>query len=132
MKPKQRTSPKSASEEDVQIGNRIRLRRRALNISQETLAGYVGTSPQQVQKYENGKNRISATRLYRIADLLECSMLDFFDIEQRSKFEDLSATEQAFLRMKSTDEFMEGFLRLGPEQRTAVIALVKSTLPEEE
>ena len=52
---------------DLHVGMRIRLRRRALNVSQERLAEALGLTFQQVQKYERGSNRVSASKLYDIA-----------------------------------------------------------------
>lgn len=55
---------------DVQVGQRIRQRRILVCKSQEQLGARLGVSFQQIQKYENGKNRISAGRLVQIADFL--------------------------------------------------------------
>ena len=48
---------------DVHVGNRIRLRRQLLGLSQEKLAKLLGLTFQQIQKYEKGMNRISASRM---------------------------------------------------------------------
>jgi len=64
---------------DLHVGMRIRLRRRALNISQERLAEALGLTFQQVQKYERGSNRVSASKLYDIARALRSSITYFFD-----------------------------------------------------
>ena len=55
---------------DVHVGNRIRLRRTLLGLSQEKLASLLGLTFQQVQKYETGANRISGSRLYDLFCLL--------------------------------------------------------------
>ncbi|MEM7620129.1 MAG: helix-turn-helix transcriptional regulator [Pseudomonadota bacterium] len=67
---------------DIHIGKRLRLRRQLLGISQEKLGEQLGITFQQVQKYEKGINRISASRLFQIAHLVKVE-LDFFfeDIE---------------------------------------------------
>ena len=52
---------------DIHVGKRIKLRRTLLRISQEQLAGKIGVTFQQVQKYESGHNRVSASRLYDIS-----------------------------------------------------------------
>ena len=57
------------------IGTRIRLLRKALGLSQTDLAERVGVCFQQVQKYENGKTTISASRLQQISDALGVSIL---------------------------------------------------------
>ena len=53
---------------DIALGAAVRIRRRTLGISQEALAEQCGVSFQQVQKYENGANRISFSRLVRCSD----------------------------------------------------------------
>ena len=56
-------SSKTPDPMDVALGAAVRIRRRSLGISQETLADHCGVSFQQIQKYENGANRISFSRL---------------------------------------------------------------------
>ncbi len=65
-------------EVDVHVGARIGLRRSALGLSQSALAQQLGVSFQQVQKYETGQNRISASRLHRAATVLGTSVETFF------------------------------------------------------
>lgn len=64
---------------DVRVGARVRLRRNMLGLSQERLGEKLGLTFQQVQKYERGANRISASRLYRLAQELNVPVLFFFD-----------------------------------------------------
>ena len=61
---------KSPDEIDRQVGHRIRLLRQEAKLSQTVLAEQLGVTFQQVQKYENGSNRVGAGRLTRIADVL--------------------------------------------------------------
>lgn len=63
---------------DAFVGARIGLRRSALGLSQTALAQQLGISFQQVQKYETGQNRISASRLHRVATVLGTSVDAFF------------------------------------------------------
>jgi transcriptional regulator with XRE-family HTH domain len=65
-------------EVDAYVGARIGLRRSALGLSQSALAQQLGISFQQVQKYETGQNRISASRLHRAATVLGTSVESFF------------------------------------------------------
>jgi len=65
-------------EVDAYVGARIGLRRSALGLSQSALAQQLGISFQQVQKYETGQNRISASRLHRAATVLGTSVDTFF------------------------------------------------------
>src|SRR5215218_2507152 len=64
---------------DVHVGARIRTRRLLLGINQETLANALGLTFQQVQKYEGGANRVSASRLAQMAEVLGVSVSYFFD-----------------------------------------------------
>jgi transcriptional regulator with XRE-family HTH domain len=64
---------------DLHVGARIRLRRRMQGVSQEKLADALGLTFQQVQKYERGANRVSASKLYEIAAALRAPVSYFFD-----------------------------------------------------
>lgn len=64
---------------DVHVGKRIRHRRWMLGMTQQQLAGQVGIKFQQIQKYETGMNRVSASRLWDIADSLSVPVAFFFD-----------------------------------------------------
>jgi transcriptional regulator with XRE-family HTH domain len=64
---------------DVYVGGRMRLRRIQLGLSQGALASKIGVSFQAVQKYESGDIRISASRLYDVAQVLEVSPGFFFE-----------------------------------------------------
>ena len=64
---------------DLHVGARIRLRRRMQGVSQEKLADALGLTFQQVQKYERGANRVSASKLYEIATALQAPVSYFFD-----------------------------------------------------
>ena len=63
---------------DAYVGSRISLRRSAMGLSQTALARELGVSFQQVQKYETGTNRISASRLHRVAMVLGTPVEGFF------------------------------------------------------
>ncbi|MEE1612081.1 helix-turn-helix domain-containing protein [Microvirga sp. CF3016] len=69
---------KLPNEADRHIGKRIRLRRIALGMSQEKLAGALGLTFQQIQKYEKGINRIGAGRLHEIGMILGVDVTYFF------------------------------------------------------
>lgn len=64
---------------DVHVGSRIRTRRLLIGMNQETLANALGLTFQQVQKYEGGANRVSASRLSQIAEILGVSITYFFN-----------------------------------------------------
>jgi transcriptional regulator with XRE-family HTH domain len=64
---------------DVHVGQRLRLRRSIMGVSQTQLAEKVGLTFQAIQKYERGENRISASRLYQFAQILGVPVAYFFD-----------------------------------------------------
>jgi len=64
---------------DEHVGHRIQARRKQLGMSQNRLAEALGVTFQQVQKYERGSNRISASRLQHAADILGVPVSHFFD-----------------------------------------------------
>lgn len=64
---------------DVHVGRRVRMRRVLIGLSQEKLGEQLGLTFQQVQKYEKGSNRVSASRLYQIAHILGVPVSFFFD-----------------------------------------------------
>ena len=64
---------------DVHVGKRVRLRRTLLGMSQEQLGASLNITFQQVQKYERGANRISASRLWAISQILDVQISYFFD-----------------------------------------------------
>ena len=68
-----------AAKIDQQVGDRIRRRRTLLGYTQEQLAEALDISYQQIQKYETGANRVSAGRLYQIAQRLEAPVTYFFE-----------------------------------------------------
>lgn len=69
----------TANSVDVHVGQRLRVRRSLLGLSQEKLAEAIGLTFQQVQKYERGMNRISAGRLYQFAKILDVPVAYFYD-----------------------------------------------------
>lgn len=73
-----RTPDDPADPVDVSVGRRILLTRKARGVSQQVLAEAVGVTFQQIQKYERGTNRVSASMLYRIAEALGASVAEFF------------------------------------------------------
>jgi transcriptional regulator with XRE-family HTH domain len=80
--PRADAGSKSASKPhpiDVSVGTQLRRRRVALGMSQGELGRAVGLTFQQVQKYERGSNRVSASRLYQLAQVLQISVSFFFE-----------------------------------------------------
>ena len=63
---------------DIHVGNRIRMRRTLLGMSQQRLGKALGLTFQQVQKYERGTNRVSAGKLFQLARILDVPIGDFY------------------------------------------------------
>jgi transcriptional regulator with XRE-family HTH domain len=70
---------KSPNPIDKHVGSRVRMRRMMLSMSQEKLGDALGLTFQQVQKYEKGTNRIGASRLQQISQILQVPVSFFFD-----------------------------------------------------
>ena len=73
------STKKSPNPVDIHVGSRVRLRRMLVGLSQEKLGDSVGLTFQQIQKYEKGVNRIGASRLFRLSQVLEVSVQIFFE-----------------------------------------------------
>lgn len=124
---------KTANAIDSYVGARIRMRRQLLD-EPERLAEQIGVTFQQVQKYEKGINRIGASRLQRIADVLHTSPSFFFEQENSEPLTlqglDLSANTDPvaeFLRTKEGLVLNRAFLKIADRNiRETVIALVKA------
>ena len=79
MKRTNQAGPKEPQTVDRHVAARIRQKRNELDITQETLADALGVTFQQVQKYEKGTNRVSAGRLFSIANLMGVEISYFFE-----------------------------------------------------
>jgi transcriptional regulator with XRE-family HTH domain len=113
-----------SSKIDALIGARVRALREHRRMSQTALGDYIGVTFQQVQKYERGKNRISASVLFKIAKAFEVHPADFFEGLQADQSEDdswaLASDPQAIDLMASFNEIQSA------EIRTSIVNLVKS------
>jgi transcriptional regulator with XRE-family HTH domain len=120
---------------DTHVGARLRQRRKAMGLSQTQLAESIGITFQQLQKYERGANRVSASKLYGMAVTLQTSVAWFFD-GLTLDLEHATAGEVADeRRMKAMQHFMmssEGielatlFPRIPEPQRRRILALAKT------
>ncbi|SOC44667.1 transcriptional regulator with XRE-family HTH domain [Rhizobium subbaraonis] len=119
--------PKQPNPIDVQVGEKIRMRRRLLGISQETLGTALGVTFQQVQKYEKGTNRVSASRLQNVAEILGVSPSYFFSGEgEPGDRESASATEIAdFVSSREGLDLNIAYSRIGSRAlRRRILGLV--------
>lgn len=108
---------------DVAVGARIRLRRQVLAVSQTALAEALGVSFQQVQKYERGVNRISASMLVRTAQRLKCSVAHLVGEEEGGI---MDAKLLSVLATPGAIQLLDAYAAIGDsETRSAVIAISK-------
>lgn len=119
---------------DAHVGRQLRTRRTLMGLSQEDLAHKVGLTFQQIQKYENGKNRISASRLYEFGICFDVPVAYFFEhIENAS---DQAASPTSPLRAdifnsKETLELVKAFYGLrNPATRNKLLKMLKSLSAE--
>jgi len=124
-------STKAPDPMDIALGAAVRIRRRSLGISQEALAEQCGVSFQQIQKYENGANRISFSRLVQIARALQCRVVDLMDVldsPDGSNHTELDILTR--MRTPGALELLSAFERLSPETRTSLLSLMRTLAAE--
>ena len=125
-----------AQEIDHHIGKRLRKMRKMRNLTQEDLAERLGVTFQQIQKYENGKNRIPFARAYEISNFLGVDLDAFLDGVQNSVSPGMADNKQAdFVRdepkdmanvERDTEELQKAYFSIkSPERRKAFVKLVK-------
>jgi transcriptional regulator with XRE-family HTH domain len=119
-------SPKQVTKEDVIVGLRIQTLRKSRGLSQTALGVAIGVTFQQIQKYENGTNRVGAGRLGDIARVLGAPVSAFFD-----EGDDAAAQEKTdvfdFLRAPGAVDLLNAFITIEDDQlRREVLALVRS------
>jgi len=114
---------------DVQVGARVRTRRLLIGMNQETLANALGLTFQQVQKYEGGANRVSASRLSQIAEILDVPIAYFFsDLEPADGGLDAHEAEQRErMQRAETIELIRCYYAIpDPQLRLQFLDMVKS------
>jgi transcriptional regulator with XRE-family HTH domain len=117
---------KRASLNDAEIGRRIRALRLERGLSQSALAGRLGLSFQQLQKYEKGVNRVSAGRLVAIADFLGAPVTFFYDGlgERRPK---AAAPSFAYLTGKGATRLLRAYAEIAaPGAKGALVTLAEA------
>ncbi|PSH55630.1 helix-turn-helix domain-containing protein, partial [Phyllobacterium sophorae] len=115
---------------DLYVGRQVAAVRLQSDVTQAELARAVGISPQQLQKYENGKNRISASMLFEIATCLGVPVGRLFqglpgNATQKGEVASLPVDERiTFLASSEGRRLIEGVMRLHPRTRRRVSALI--------
>lgn len=120
-------STKAPDPMDIALGAAVRIRRRTLGISQEALAEQCGVSFQQVQKYENGANRISFSRLVQIARALKCRVVDLMDVldtPDREGNGDIDLLTR--MRTPGALELLAAYELMAPEARGSLVTLLRA------
>jgi len=120
-------APKAPDPMDIALGAAVRIRRRTMGISQEALAEQCGVSFQQIQKYENGANRISFSRLVQIARALKCRVVDLLDVLDGPDVE-MAADLDMLTRMRTPGalELLTAYERLAPDARGALVTMLRA------
>ena len=110
-------------EVDVHVGTRIRHRRWLIGMTQQQLADQVGIKFQQIQKYETGANRVSASRLWDIARALDVPISFFFDGLDDSQVHD--AVEGDILADKEALQLVRAYYAMPEAQRRQIFELAR-------
>lgn len=111
---------------DVHVGGRLRLRRMLLGLSQEKVGDAVGLTFQQIQKYERGANRISASMLHHLAGALNIPISFFFDDMPGDLAHCPSSNSDDALTRKESVELLRSYYRVGEGVRRQVYGLVRA------
>ncbi len=117
-KPKRSIAKDGPSPIDVHVGSRVRLRRTLLGMSQEKLGEAIGLTFQQVQKYERGMNRISASKLWKLSNVLDVPVSYFFD--------DLGTDEDGVVSVAPGGDSGGDSLALDPMAKRETLELVRA------
>lgn len=131
---------------DIHVGQRLRQRRLMLNLTQEKLGNITGMSFQQVQKYERGYNRVSASRLFEFAQSLQVPVSYFFQempstllasmpglAESEQETPDESATAlPADYNNRETSELLRVYYRIEDQRkRRKVVDFIRAMIDED-
>ena len=129
---------------DLHVGSRVRLRRMLLGLSQEKLAEQLGLTFQQVQKYEKGINRIGASRLFDLAQVLSVPVQFFYDDAPVAVTAEHAAGEPNvaarpvdddlvdFLHSREGIELTKAFVRISDQKvRRSIVELVRALAGDE-
>jgi len=112
---------------DVHVGKRVRHRRWLTGMTQQQLAEQVGIKFQQIQKYETGANRVSASRLWDIADALDVPVSFFFEglEEQRKADTDKSMLPADLMGDKEALDLVRSYYAIPENQRRRLFDLAR-------
>lgn len=125
---------KQANPIDIQVGNRVRIRRMLIGMSQEKLGDLLGLTFQQVQKYEKGVNRIGAGRLFEVSRILNVPVDFFYEgVSAAGEVESDGAPVMEFVSSGEGLQLALAFMKIKDiKVRKRMLDLVKSLAEEEE
>ena len=112
-------NPRAPHPVDIHVGHRVRVRRTLNGLSQTTLAEALGLTFQQLQKYESGANRVSASRLWAISNVLDVPIAWFF-----AGIDDGEDRLEEIETKRETLELVRNFNHCPPELRRPFQALL--------
>ena len=124
---------------DLHVGKRLRRRRRLLGLTQQQLAESIGIRFQQIQKYECGANRVTASRLYELSVALNVPVNYFFEglqpVESTTSTPGAPANDRDLiaadvLSQKETLELIRAYYKLGERPRRRLLDLAKALQDE--
>ena len=115
---------------DVHVGSQLKLRRILLGLSQERLADELGITFQQVQKYEKGLNRIGASRLWDLSQVLGVSVAYFYEnLDENTRNKSPRKISSQFILSDNMKEFDMGIL-LNKDIRDLINAYMQISDPK--
>ncbi len=128
-------------EVDVHVGRRVRQRRKVMGITQEKMGEALGLTFQQVQKYERGANRISASKLFELSQLLKVPVGYFY--EDMTRDQQLAASamgenapdpfEGENLSARESRDLLQAYYRLPNDKvRKQVLGLIRSLAEDDD
>ena len=137
-----RSNSRRANPVDKHVGERVRMRRMLLGMSQEKLGEHLGLTFQQVQKYEKGVNRIGASRLFDLAQVLGVPIQFFYEnmptavsgLQAASGMAEKPAEPYVadFLSSRDSVELNKAFARVtDPRIRRSIVDMVRSIAGED-
>lgn len=114
----------SAAEIDQHVGRTIRALRKAKGVSQEALADKLGITFQQIQKYERGANRISASKMFAAAAFLDVAPSTFFEGLPGASSSTMPAHFVEFFALSDASDLAANYLKLSPAKRKVVASMI--------
>ncbi len=125
------------NEIDLHVGRRLRRRRRLLGLTQQALGEQVGIRFQQIQKYECGANRVSASRLFELSEALHVPVQHFYEgLSEHNTSSHVPETDGSvlapdILSKKETMDLIRAYYSMGKTPRKHLLDLAKSLEAQE-